>query len=68
MDKKFATIREVGRMAIVPEHFLRQMVAHGECPGFYNGNRFLVNVERLIVKLDAMSETGTDNKMEEKKC
>ena len=66
--KRFATIREVARMGIIGEYYLRQMVARGECPGIYSGNRFLVNVEKLVAKLDAISETGKDNKMEENEC
>lgn len=49
------TIRQTAAMKIVPEHYLRSLVAQGRCPGIYSGNRFLVNVPALIEQLDAES-------------
>ena len=39
---KFMTIRETARTKVVPEHFLRLMVAQGKCPGVYAGKKFMV--------------------------
>lgn len=51
----FKTIRQTAAIGIVTEHCLRRMVAAGECPGIYSGNRFLVNVNALAEKLDCES-------------
>lgn len=51
----FMTIRQVSRELGIPEHFLRDMVARGSCPGIWSGNRFLVHVEALREYLDAES-------------
>lgn len=53
----FKTIRQTAALGIISEHFLRQMVARGECPGFRSGNRFLIDVEALKRKLAEMSAT-----------
>ena len=51
----FKTVRQTAALGILPEHRLRLLVARGECPGIRTGNRFLVNVEALVEKLDAES-------------
>ena len=51
----FQTIRQAAASGILPEHFLRQLVAQGRCPGVRSGNRFLVNVEALTEQLDRES-------------
>ncbi len=51
----YITIRTAAKQGILPEHRLRQMVHTGECPGFYSGNRFLINVEQLKELLDQKS-------------
>lgn len=60
---KFMTIRQVAASGLISEHFLRGMVARGECPGIRYGNRFLINVEQLEKKLNEMSrhEVGKSN-------
>ncbi len=50
--KTYQTIREVAQSGLISEHYLRKMVCKGDCPGFYSGNRFLVNVDKLVQKLD----------------
>lgn len=55
MEKRFLSIRETAKTGIISGSYLRQMVAQGQAPGFYVGNRFYVNVPMLIDKLDAMS-------------
>ena len=52
---QFRTIRQVAASGLISEHYLRCMVARGECPGFRSGNRFLINVELLKEKLNEMS-------------
>lgn len=51
----FCTIRQAAAKGIAPENLIRRMVAQGECPGVYSGNRFLVNTELLIAKLNQIS-------------
>lgn len=52
---KFATIRQTASLGFVSEGFIRRMVAQGNCPGLYSGNRFLVNVDALVEQLDKQS-------------
>jgi hypothetical protein len=52
---EYKTIRQTAASGLISEHYLRGMVARGECPGFRSGNRFLVNVELLKEKLNEMS-------------
>lgn len=49
---EFMTIRETARTKIVPEHYLRLMVAQGKCPGIYAGKKFLVNYGLLVKQLN----------------
>ena len=49
---QFKTIRQTAAMGVLPEHRLRILVAQKDCPGFYAGNRFLVNVDLLIEQLN----------------
>lgn len=51
----FKTVRQTAATGILPEHRLRIMVASGDCPGFYSGNRFMVNVTALAEQLDTES-------------
>lgn len=55
---EFKTIRQTAATGLISEHFLRQMVARGECPGVWSGNRFLVNVSALADQLDAQSRAA----------
>lgn len=52
---EFKTIRQVAATGLISEHFLRLMVARGECPGIRSGSRFLVNFTALAEMLDAES-------------
>lgn len=52
---QFKTIRQTAAMGVLPEHRLRILVAQKDCPGFYSGNRFLVNVDLLIEQLNRRS-------------
>lgn len=53
--KKFMTIREVARLGILPEHYLRRLEHTGKLPGFYSGVKKLVNVEMLMEQLERES-------------
>lgn len=52
---EFKTIRQTAAMGFIPEHYIRRLVTQGKCPGFYSGNRFLVNTGALMEQLDAES-------------
>lgn len=56
----FRTIRQAAATGIISEHYLRQMVARGECPGVWSGNRFLVNLSALAEQLDAQSRAAAN--------
>ena len=54
---RYTTIRETVALPDCPvnERTLRALVKRGECPGFYNGNRFLVNSSALFSLLEDRS-------------
>ena len=56
----YKTIRQTAALGILSEHFLRQLVARGQCPGVYTGNRFLVNVEALVEQLECQSREAVN--------
>lgn len=43
----FMTIRQTAANGILSEHRLRKMQREGKLPGFFVGNRFLVDQEEL---------------------
>lgn len=51
----FLTLRQAAKRGPLSEHRLRLMVAQGMLPGFYAGNRFLVNYPRMLEMLDKLS-------------
>lgn len=53
----FKTIRETAKTGILSEYTLRLMCAQGTLPGFYVGNRYMVNVDALVEQLNAMRGT-----------
>ena len=57
---KFMTIREGARTGLVPEHYLRSMVASGRCPGIYAGKKFMVNFYLLVEQLDMESRKAVN--------
>ena len=57
--KKFLTVRETVRELGLPEHMLRTMIKRNECPGFYNGNRFMVDARSLENHLHVISSRNT---------
>ena len=57
MTATFKTIRQTAAIGIVSENYIRNLVAQGKCPGFYSGNRFIVNVTALVEMLDKQSRS-----------
>lgn len=55
---RFPTINQTAKICGIPNHLLRKMLADGELPGFYSGNRFHVNLKQLDEKLDTISRTA----------
>lgn len=51
------TVKQAAKNPAIPlnEYQLRKLIARGECPGFRSGNRFYVNVEQLLGRLDEIS-------------
>ncbi len=52
---QFKTIRQTAATGILKEFTLRRLVEEGNCPGFYVGNRFMVNVPALVEHLSKIS-------------
>lgn len=46
----------------IPENAIRRMIKQGACPGFYSGNRFMVNTEALVALLAAQTAADKPNK------
>ena len=51
----FMSIRKTADEFGLPENMLRTWVKTGECPGFYVGTKFMVNIDMLDAKLKDMS-------------
>ena len=58
----FKTINVSAECAKIPASTLRRMLAKGELPGFYSGNRFYVNYEMLLEKLEQDSLNAMSGK------
>lgn len=54
----FKTIRQTAATGILTEYRLRLLVAAGACPGIQMGNKFMVNFEALVEKLEKESRAG----------
>ena len=53
-EKRFCTINEAGRLGWTPRVWqMRVMRARGELPGYFSGNRYIVDLVRLREMLDA---------------
>lgn len=52
---EFKTVKQTARTGLITEYRLRLMVAQKKCPGVYNGNRFMVNVDALAELLERES-------------
>ena len=61
---EFKTIRQVARTGIISEHYLRLMVKKGECPCIKSGNRVLINVPALLEKLEEMSRSTEEVRLD----
>ena len=52
----YRTIRKTQQaFPFLSQSRLREWVKQGRCPGFYSGNRFLVDVDALRTQLEAES-------------
>jgi len=51
----FQTIRKTAASGILSEYRLRQMLKEGKLPGFFVGNRFLVDQSELVEMLHVES-------------
>lgn len=49
---KMLTIRQMAREGPLSEYALRQFYAQGRLPGIACGNKFLINRDRLIEKIN----------------
>ena len=54
---KLMTVKNVVKEYGLSENMLRTWIKKGECPGFYNGNRFMINVDLLEKKMTEDSQT-----------
>jgi len=48
------TIRQAAATGILPEHCIRTMVKTGEIPCVYAGTKALLNLDKLIERLQAL--------------
>lgn len=55
------TIRQAGKRGPLAEHQLRLMQKQGKLPGVYAGNRYLVNYEMLLARLNQESCANCTN-------
>lgn len=49
---RFETVNKTVKSEHVSENLLRGMIRQGTCPGYYSGNRFYVNVDKLLEMLN----------------
>ena len=50
-DQKFLTPRKAAEELQISYSTIRRMIKQGTCPGFYSGNRFMVNLTELTKSL-----------------
>lgn len=55
---RFLTIREAAKAVGLPHTCLRTMLVNKSLPGFQSGNRYYVNLDLLVAKLDAESRAN----------
>lgn len=48
----YLTVSKTVKSEHITAYKLRNMIHRGECPGYYSGSRFYVNVDRLREILD----------------
>lgn len=54
----YMSIRKIAKQDGIPERILRNMLKEGELPGFYSGNRFVVNHDMLVEILNDKSKAS----------
>lgn len=60
---RFKTIRQTAAYGLLPEHRLRTMQKNGELPGFWTGNRFMVDVDALKDQLALKCESQSSEEV-----
>lgn len=53
---KMLSIRQVAKMGILSEYCLRKMEKNGELPCIHSGNKCLINVDKLLEKLNGLGD------------
>lgn len=53
METAFQSAREFAKRKIKSERAIRAEIAAGQVPGFYSGNRFVIDVEAYITQIRA---------------
>lgn len=56
----FVTIRQAAKVVGLPHTCLRRMQIDNALPGFQSGNRYYVNLDLLVAKLDTESRTNSE--------
>ena len=55
---RLMTVKKTAQMLDLSESMLRSWIKMGECPGIQHGNRFYINVDMLIEKIEEMSRVS----------
>lgn len=58
----YMSIRQTAKQTGLAESFIRAAVKKKQVPGFYSGNKFLVNVPRFLAALEEANDPNTDKK------
>ena len=51
---QFMSIRQTTKATGISESLIRRLVREGQCPGFYSGKKYTVNVDALVEMLSGM--------------
>ena len=57
---QFLSINSTAKELGLPPFLIRSMQKRGECPGFFSGSRFYVNVDLLREQLENASRETTE--------
>lgn len=58
---RMETIKNTAKLTGLPEHFIRQKAISGEIVAVKAGNKYLINVDKLIDYLNAPTEQAKIN-------
>lgn len=62
--QQYMTLPATAKAFNLPLFMLRTMQKRGECPGFFQGNRFYCNTTLLAEKLEQDSRSSMSNRKE----